>query len=72
METLKLSGKMKEIKLDSKGEAVYNNKARLKELLETLRTDFEMLGNGSWQPDLDSIQASIDTCEEALKLVEAV
>jgi len=45
---------------------------RLLEILETLRKDFEMLEDGSWDltySDGTEIQASLDNIEEAIEIV---
>ena len=45
---------------------------RLLEILETLREDFEMLQDGSWDltySDGSEIQASLDNVEEAINIV---
>jgi hypothetical protein len=45
---------------------------RLLEILETLREDFEMLQDGSWDltySDGTEIQASLDNVEEAINIV---
>jgi len=45
---------------------------RLLEILETLRKDFEMLEDGSWDlnySDGTEIQASLDNVEEAINIV---
>lgn len=45
---------------------------RLLEILKTLREDFEMLQDGSWDlnySDGSEIQASLDNIEEAIKIV---
>ena len=45
---------------------------RLLEILETLRKDFEMLEDGSWDltySDGTEIQASIDNIDEAIEIV---
>ena len=46
---------------------------RLLEILETLREDFEMLRDGSWDltySDGTEIEASLDSIEEAIKIVK--
>jgi len=45
---------------------------RLLEILETLREDFEMLQDGSWDltySDGTEIQASLDNIDEAIEIV---
>jgi len=45
---------------------------RLLEILETLKKDFEMLQDGSWDlnySDGSEIQASLDNVEEAINIV---
>jgi len=45
---------------------------RLLEILETLKEDFEMLQDGSWDlnySDGSEIQASLDNIEEAINIV---
>jgi len=45
---------------------------RLLEILETLKEDFEMLQDGTWDlnySDGSEIQASLDNVEEAIKIV---
>ena len=45
---------------------------RLLEILETLKQDFEMLQDGSWDlnySDGSEIQASIDNIDEAIEIV---
>jgi len=45
---------------------------RLLEILETLRKDFEMLEDGSWDltySDGTEIQASLDNIDEAIEIV---
>ena len=45
---------------------------RLLEILETLRKDFEMLEDGSWDlkySDGSEIQASIDNVDKAIEIV---
>ena len=44
----------------------------LLEILETLKADFEMLQDGTWDlnySDGSEIQASLDNVEEAIKIV---
>ena len=46
---------------------------RLLEILETLRKDFEMLQDGSWDlnySDGSEIQASLDNVEKAISIVK--
>ena len=45
---------------------------RLLEILETLRKDFEMLQDGSWDlnySDGSEIQSSLDNIDEAIEIV---
>jgi len=45
---------------------------RLLEILETLKEDFEMLQDGTWDlnySDGSEIQSSLDNVEEAIKIV---
>jgi len=45
---------------------------RLLEILETLKADFEMLQDGTWDlnySDGSEIQASLDNIEEAIEIV---
>ena len=46
---------------------------RLLEILETLKADFEMLQDGTWDlnySDGSEIQASLDNIEEAINIVK--
>lgn len=46
---------------------------RLLEILETIREDFEMLQDGSWDltySDGTEIQASLDNIEEAIEITK--
>jgi len=46
---------------------------RLLEILETLKEDFEMLQDGSWDltySDGSEIQASLDNIEEAIEITK--
>jgi hypothetical protein len=46
---------------------------RLLEILETLKADFEMLQDGTWDlnySDGSEIEASIENIEEAIKIVK--
>jgi hypothetical protein len=38
--------------------------------LKCLKTDFEMLDEGIWIPDTDSIQASVDNIEDIINYIE--
>ena len=47
-----------------------NEKLTKQELFNCLYTDFLMLADGEWQPDWDSIEASIDVLLELAKDAE--
>jgi len=44
----------------------------IKELLNTLRKDFNMAASGEWVPDEDSFQASIEVLDEIEARIESV
>ena len=48
---------------------ISDKEKRLSELLNNLREDFTLLQDGSWEPDDDSTQCSIDAVEEVMKLL---
>lgn len=41
-----------------------------RQLLNNLRVDFEMLRDGTWVPDEDSIDMSIDVIDELLRRLD--
>jgi hypothetical protein len=49
---------------------MYDQKATYKVLADCLVKDLEMLQDGSWEPDEDSIQASLDNAESIQHYLE--
>lgn len=46
-----------------------DQKEKIKQLLDCIKTDFKMLKEGSWVPDDDSINSSINNIENIEELI---